>query len=99
VFVGNQMGAELMNLSLEPGVQKPIDERVNSGKYSTAEEVVAAAIIALDQLEHFGDFEASELDSFLAEGEQTTERDGTLDGGQAHRARVQRRAQRRELLQ
>jgi len=88
-----------MNLSLEPDVQKLIDERVSSGKYSTPEEVIAAAIIALDQLEHFGDFDASELDSLLAEGEQSIERDGTLDGEEAYQGRAQRRAERRKSLQ
>jgi len=87
-----------MNLSLEPGVQKLIDERVNSGKYSTPEEVVAAAIIALDQLEQFGDFDTSELDSFLAEGEESIETDGTLEGEKAFRQRAQKRADVRKSL-
>jgi len=88
-----------MNLSLEPGVQKLIDERVKSGKYSTPEDVVAAAIIALDQLEHFGEFDTGELDSLLAEGEQSIEQDGTLDGAEAFRLRAQRRADRRKSVQ
>ncbi len=88
-----------MNLSLEPDVQKFIDERVNSGKYSTPEEVVAAAIMALDQQEQFGDFEAGELDNLLAEGERSIEQDGTLDGEEAFRLRVERRAQKRKSLQ
>ena len=57
-----------MNVSLKPDVQKLIDERVNSGKYSSPEDVVEAAVRALDQLENFGDFEAGELDRLLAEG-------------------------------
>jgi antitoxin ParD1/3/4 len=85
-----------MNVSLKPDVQKLIDERVNSGKYSSPEEVVEAAIIALDQLEHFGDFDAGELNGLLAEGEQSIGQDGTLDGDDAFRRRAQRRAERRK---
>jgi len=80
-----------MNVSLKPDVQKLIDERVNSGEYSSPEEVVEAAVLALDQLENFGDFEAGELDRLLAEGERSLERDGTLDGDDAFQRRVQRR--------
>jgi len=88
-----------MNVSLRPEVQKLIDERVNSGKYSSPEEVVEAAIIALDQLEHFGDFDADELDGLLAEGEQSIAEDGTLDGEDAFLKRARRRAERRKSLQ
>jgi Arc/MetJ-type ribon-helix-helix transcriptional regulator len=34
-----------MNLSLDPEVQKLIDERVKSGRYATPEDVVAAALL------------------------------------------------------
>jgi antitoxin ParD1/3/4 len=84
-----------MNVSLKPDVQKLIDERVNSGKYSSPEEVVEAAMLALDQLENFGEFEPGELDRLLAEGEQGIEYEGTLDGEEAFRSRARRRAQRR----
>ena len=77
-----------MNISLKPDVQKLIDERVNSGKYSSPEAVVEAAIMALDQLENFGDFEAGELDGLLAEGEQSIEQEGTLEGEDAFRLRT-----------
>src|SRR5438105_15557625 len=84
-----------MTVSLKPDVQKLIDEHVNSGKYATPEEVVEAAVLALDQLENFGDFEAGELDRLLTEGEQSIEREGTLDGEEAFRSRIERRAHRR----
>jgi antitoxin ParD1/3/4 len=88
-----------MNVSLKPDVQKLIDERVNSGKYSSPEDVVEAAIIALDHFENFGDFDADELDGLLAEGEQSIVQDGALDGEDAFRKRVQRRYERRNSLQ
>ena len=81
-----------MNLSLSSSVQKLIEERVKSGKYATPEDVVAAAILTLEQQEQFGDFEPGELDGLLAEGEQSIEREGTLDGDKAFRMRAKRRA-------
>lgn len=87
-----------MELSLSADVQQRIEERVTSGKYSTPEEVVAAAILALDQQEEFGDFDASELADLLAEGERSIEQDGTLDGDEALQLRRERRAQRRKSL-
>jgi antitoxin ParD1/3/4 len=83
-------------ISLKPEVQKLIDDRVNSGKYSSPEDVVVAAIRALDQQEHFGDFAAGELDELLAEGERSIEQEGSLDGEEALRLRRQRRAEQRK---
>jgi Arc/MetJ-type ribon-helix-helix transcriptional regulator len=80
-----------MILSLKPDVQKFIEERVTSGKYSTPEDVVAAAIMALDQQEQFSDFQTGELGNLLAEGERSIEQEGTLDGDEAFRLRCQQR--------
>jgi len=80
-----------MNLALTPDMQKLIDERVKAGKYATPEDVVAAALVTLDQQERFGDFAPGELDDLLREGEQSIERDGTLDGDEAFRKRRERR--------
>jgi len=82
-----------MNLLLTPEVQKRIEERVQSGKYSTPEDVVAAAILTLEQQEHIGDFAVGEFDGLLAEGEESIAREGTLDGAAAYQARCQRRSQ------
>jgi len=76
-----------MELSLNPEVQKLIDERVRSGKFATPEDVVTAAILTLDHQEQFGDFETGELDDLLAEGERSIEQEGTLDGEEARRVR------------
>jgi Arc/MetJ-type ribon-helix-helix transcriptional regulator len=84
-----------MILSLNPDAQKRIAEWVNSGKYSSPEDVVVAALLALDQQERFGDFDAGELDNLLAEGERSIALEGTLDGGEAFRQRRQRRAEKR----
>jgi putative addiction module CopG family antidote len=66
-----------MNLSLDPKSQKLITQRIESGKYTTAEEVVSAALQALEQHEQAGDFEPGEWDALLAEGEASGE---PLDG-------------------
>lgn len=84
-----------MNLSLDPELQKLIDERVKSGRYATAEDVVAAALLTLDQQEWFGDFASGELDTLLAEGEQSITEEGTLDGNEALQLRRARRANKR----
>jgi Arc/MetJ-type ribon-helix-helix transcriptional regulator len=81
-----------MNLSLDPEVPKLIDERVKSGRYATAEDVVAAALLTLDQQEWFGDFAPGELDELLADGEHSITKDGTLDGTEALQLRQTRRA-------
>ncbi len=94
--IGQTNGGARMELSLSPDVQKLINERVNSGKYPTPGDVVAAALRALDQQEWFGDFEAGELEDLLAEGERNINGEGTLDGDEAFRLRSERRAQRRK---
>ena len=85
-----------MNLSLDSKTQKRINDQVKSGKFATPEEVVAAAILALDRPEQFGDFEPGELCKLLAEGERSIEQEGTLDGDEAFRRRRQRRARDRK---
>lgn len=61
-----------MNLSLTADVQKLIEQRMLSGKYATPEDVVAAALITLEQQEQFGDFQPGEgnyrLDSRMSSG-------------------------------
>ena len=79
-------------MNLDPKLQKLIDERVKSGKYASPEDVVAAALLTLDQQERFGDFAVGELDDLLAEGERSIEKDGPLDGDEAFRLRQARRA-------
>ena len=82
-----------MTVSLDPDTQKLVDERVKSGKYANAKDVVAAAVRSLEQRERSGEFDPSEFDALLAEGEKSIESGGTLDGDEAYRARRQRRAQ------
>ncbi len=66
-----------MNLSLPPRIQKLIDDRVSSGKYISAEDVVVAAVASLDQQEQWAELEAGELDDLMAKGEDSG---AALDG-------------------
>lgn len=80
-----------MELALKPGVIQRIADRVKSGKYGSAEDVIAAAIMTLDQQERMGDFASGELERLLEEGERSIAQEGTLDGDEAFRNRKARR--------
>jgi antitoxin ParD1/3/4 len=51
-----------MSLSLSPEVQRLIDERVNSGRYPSAEDVVTAALANLEQQEQIATLSAAEIE-------------------------------------
>jgi putative addiction module CopG family antidote len=57
-----------MKLALGVDAQKLIDDRVRSGRYATVEEVVTAALHALEEDER-GEFGPGEWDALLEEGE------------------------------
>ena len=57
-----------MNLSLPPHVQQLIEDRIRSGKYHSAEDVIVAAMASLEQQEQPGDFEPGEMDRLIEEG-------------------------------
>jgi Arc/MetJ-type ribon-helix-helix transcriptional regulator len=84
-----------MELSLPAKYRKLIDDRVRSGKYATAEDVVKAALTTLDQNDRFGDFAAGELDRLIEEGERTFRREGGIPAEQEFREIRQRSAKRR----
>jgi putative addiction module CopG family antidote len=75
-----------MRLSLPRQIQQLIDERVKSGSYASAEDVISAAVTTLDQNEKFGSFSAGELDELLAEGEKDIERGDVLDADEVFAA-------------
>lgn len=89
------MEYRILNLSLGPEAQKLIDELVKSGRYATPEDVVAAALLTLDQQEWLGEFAPGELAGLLAEGEQSLAEEGTLDGDEAFELRRAHRARKR----
>ena len=58
-------------MNLPPELRRLIDDRVRSGKYQTAEDVIAAAVSSLEQQEQGGEFDEGELDRLLADGENS----------------------------
>ena len=72
-----------MQLSLPAEIQREIEERVKSGKYRSAEEVVTAAVATLKQQESYGNFAAGELDTLLAEAQAAIEGGDVVDGDAA----------------
>jgi putative addiction module CopG family antidote len=58
-----------MNITLNTQAERLIAERVNSGRYATPEDVVIAALMALQHEEGFGGFAPGELDALIEEGE------------------------------
>jgi putative addiction module CopG family antidote len=67
-----------MELPLTSKTIRQIEAKVSSGRYRTAEDVLRAALAALDQHESFADFAPGELDALLAEGEKSIRREGTI---------------------
>lgn len=81
-----------MQITLPAEFAKLVNEKVESGAYPTADHVVRAAFVALQQNESFGDFLPRELDELLAEGQASIAAEGTLDGEVAFAARRARRS-------
>lgn len=81
-----------MTVLLSSEMQKLIDERIRSGKYASADQVLTAALVSLDHQERFCDFAPGELDRLLAEGERSIKQHGTLDGEKAFQNRQRHRA-------
>ena len=59
-----------MQLTLSPETEKLILQRMQSGGYRTAEEVLLAGLDALEQQQELGDFRPGEWEALLAEGEK-----------------------------
>jgi len=59
-----------MNIVLGPELERLVEQRMKQGRYATPQDVMAAALSALDQEERLGEFGPGELDRLLAEGEK-----------------------------
>ena len=68
-----------MSISTDDHMRRFIDERLKSGQYANAEDVLRAGLVALEQHESYGHFEARELDGLLAEGERGIESVGAVE--------------------
>jgi len=76
-----------MRLNLKPATEQLIRQKVTSGEYSTAADVIEAALATLEQHTRF-DFAPGELQRLIAEGEAS----GYIDGATALKKRRARRA-------
>jgi hypothetical protein len=79
-----------MTLQISSSTLRLIEKKMTSGKFDAPEAVVLAGLAALDQ-KPLGDFAPGELNRLLAEGEQSVQRHGTFDGGNALATRRKRR--------
>jgi len=75
----------MMNLMLTSEMQRRIEDRVRSGSYLTAEDVVAAGLAALSQQERMNQFSPGQLDGLLAVADGEIERGEVLDGEEVFR--------------
>jgi len=80
-----------MRLNLKAATEQLIRQKVSSGQYSKASDVVEAAIATLEQQEQL-QFEPEEIRRLIAEGEASIKVHGTIDHRTALRRNRQRRA-------
>ncbi len=73
-----------MQLTLTPQLQHLIDEKLKTGRYQSAEDVILAGLQSLHDIED--DFQPGEMDALLALGEADIERGDILDGGEVFKA-------------
>jgi putative addiction module CopG family antidote len=83
-----------MNLALKPEMKRLIEDRLRTGRYASAEDVVQAGLAALQQQETAGDFAAGEMQSLMEEGERSIRREGTVEAAKVF-ARLRRKSQQR----
>jgi Arc/MetJ-type ribon-helix-helix transcriptional regulator len=80
-----------MSVILSEKTQRIIEEHVGRDGYSTADDLVLAALASLRQQLSLGGFGPGELDRLLAVGDADVERGDVLDGEQALAERRRRR--------
>ena len=68
-----------MQVTLTQEAQRLVEQKLKSGRYSTAEEVVLAGLLALLR-EGRDEFEAGELQRLLAVANEQIDRGDTSDG-------------------
>ena len=68
-----------MKFPLSDEAERLIEEKLRSGRYGTAEEVVLAGLGSLEQDERYGDFAVGEWDSLLKAGEKSLVEGKSLD--------------------
>ncbi len=82
-----------MQINLPANAERFISDKLKSGEYATAEDVVLAGLQILAR-KGDEDFAPGELETLIAEGERSIQEHGTLDGDAAFEARRRRRGTR-----
>lgn len=82
-----------MSVNLNAHTQALLEQWLGRGGYATADDVVIAALAALEQQINRAQFEPGELDELLAVADAEIERGDLIDGAQALHERRRRRAQ------
>jgi antitoxin ParD1/3/4 len=91
-----------MSYSLSPDIQKLIDDRIRSGHYSSADDVIAAAITNLEQQDRLADLSPDDLELLFPQLRQKLARGlaearaGKVSDGEAFFDELEREEQRRE---
>jgi antitoxin ParD1/3/4 len=70
--------------SLTPEMQEFVQSKVRSGEFPSADDVIRAGIAALMQQDALS-LSQEEFERLVAEGEESVERDGMLDGEEVFR--------------
>ncbi len=83
-----------MNIMLGPDAEKFIEQKLKTGHYASAEDVVLAGLQALARTPE-DQFEPGELDALIAEGERSIECEGTIDADELFRQLRQKNADQR----
>jgi hypothetical protein len=68
-----------MNVKLTAEGQRIVAKRIRKGECKKPEDVVNAALAAMDLAPQF-DFAPRELDALIAEGEESLKKHGSIDG-------------------
>lgn len=72
-----------MNVSLTPELEKLVDERVKSGRYTSASEVIREALRLLDRFDEAQRLGLIELNRKIDEGLAQADRGETISGAES----------------
>jgi antitoxin ParD1/3/4 len=89
-------GRSTLNVSLTRELEKFVEERVNSGRYQTASEVVREGLRLLEEREHARQTALDEVRRLVATGIEQADRGEFVDGEDVFEELKKLSAQRRE---
>jgi len=83
-----------MNISLTPELERRVDERVQTGLYTSASELVREALRLFFQFDEVRRHEVEELNARIAKGLAQLDRGEGISAEEARRESLERRARR-----